>query len=49
MLCVVGRHEVEVNGKLWEEVRELGVQGDEDDGVYVEHLRINEHKDREAK
>jgi hypothetical protein len=28
---------------------ELGVQEDEEDEVYVERLRINEHKDLEAR
>ncbi|PNY11622.1 hypothetical protein L195_g008233 [Trifolium pratense] len=43
------KHEFEVNGKLWEEVKELGVEGGERDEVYVEQLRTNENKDREAR
>ncbi|PNX89340.1 hypothetical protein L195_g045459 [Trifolium pratense] len=42
------KHEIEVNGKLWDGVMKLGVHGGEEDEVYVEHLCINERKDREA-
>ncbi|XP_045802504.1 uncharacterized protein LOC123896113 [Trifolium pratense] len=42
------KHDIEVNGKLWEDVQELGIQGEEEDAVYVERLRINELKDKEA-
>ncbi|GAU48536.1 hypothetical protein TSUD_282880 [Trifolium subterraneum] len=33
------KHEAEVNGKLWDGVKELGVQGDDLDEVFVERLR----------
>ncbi|GAU33402.1 hypothetical protein TSUD_20950 [Trifolium subterraneum] len=43
------KHEAEVNGKLWERVKDLGVEGEEGDEVYVEQLRSNENKDKEAR
>ncbi|MCH84931.1 DUF4283 domain protein [Trifolium medium] len=43
------KHELEANGKVWKDVKDLGVEGDEEDTLYVERLKSNEESDREAR
>ncbi|MCI95233.1 hypothetical protein A2U01_0116531, partial [Trifolium medium] len=43
------KHDLEVPSKVWHGALELGVEGEEDEGVYVERIALNESREEEAR